>query len=292
MKASVIIPTKNKIKTLELVLLALNHQIFSPDEFEVIVVDDGSQGNLLKSIKELKLLINIRYLKVERQDQKFRAGTMRNLGAKEAQGEVLIFIDDDVIVQPAFIHEHLKIHEKQKNLTVIGYRYHVANELQKGVAELVKRQEMYLLDTIPFGPDIRQYSYDSYQIKEGLIRMPAPWRFYHSNNISLKKTTFQKIGGFDEGFTGWGDEDLELGYRLYKAKIRFYLNKQAIGYHFDHPIDRKKRYTSILQNKIAFIKKHNNLEVEQYNDEFANQLISQQNIKYLQKQCAKKKNFP
>jgi GT2 family glycosyltransferase len=57
-----------------------------------------------------------------------------------------------------------------------------------------------------------------------------------NGNSSIRRELFFRIGRYDEGFRQYGSEDLELGYRLAKAGVRFVYNPRAIGYH-DHVKD-------------------------------------------------------
>ncbi|MFM7168971.1 MAG: glycosyltransferase family 2 protein [Planctomycetaceae bacterium] len=94
---SVVIPTRNRPARLCECLLALFAQSFDPDDFEIIVVDDGSQPPirlseiLTTSVVAAKKLPTVRLI---RQDCQGPA-MARNQGAFEARGTLLAFIDDD-----------------------------------------------------------------------------------------------------------------------------------------------------------------------------------------------------
>ncbi len=91
MKVSVIIPVYNEEKVIEDCLQSLSRQTY-PD-MEIIVVDDGSRDNSKLKIKNVKLL----------QQNHKGPGEARNLGAKQAQGEILVFVDADMTFDPNFI---------------------------------------------------------------------------------------------------------------------------------------------------------------------------------------------
>jgi glycosyltransferase involved in cell wall biosynthesis len=98
MKISVIIPTYNEEKDLELCIESLGAQTH-PD-FEIIVVDDGSKDNTLEILQNLeKTLPNFKFVK-----QLHRGpGAARNLAAKHAKGEVLVFVDADMTFEEGFL---------------------------------------------------------------------------------------------------------------------------------------------------------------------------------------------
>ncbi|WP_339062217.1 glycosyltransferase [Tepidibacillus marianensis] len=71
-----------------------------------------------------------------------------------------------------------------------------------------------------------------------------PWIFCITRAVSFRKTLLDQVGYFHEEFAGWGSEDNELGYRLYKAGAIFYVAPQITTYHQEHPYvltERKKR---------------------------------------------------
>lgn len=54
-----------------------------------------------------------------------------------------------------------------------------------------------------------------------------------NGNSSIALELFRRVGCYDESFRQYGSEDLELGYRLARAGVRFVYNPRAVGYH-DH----------------------------------------------------------
>jgi len=101
MKLSVIIPTHNRAEILELCLNKITRQ--QGVNFEVIVVDDGSKDDTAKVVASFKDVI---YIKQKASHQ----GTARNKGANKATGNILVFIGDDILVEPGFLMQHANIH--------------------------------------------------------------------------------------------------------------------------------------------------------------------------------------
>lgn len=91
--ASIVIPTYNRCQSLAHTLHCLNEQTFPADNFEVIVVDDGSTDGTYSFIDALGP--QMRYtLRVERR-QRTGPGQARNWGLTLAKGQVVLFIDSD-----------------------------------------------------------------------------------------------------------------------------------------------------------------------------------------------------
>lgn len=98
MKLSVIIPTYNEEKSIGECLSSLDKQTY-PD-FDVVVVDDGSNDGTLRILKDLK--INNYDLRILEQEHK-GPGAARNLGTKEVRGNILVFVDADMTFDKNFL---------------------------------------------------------------------------------------------------------------------------------------------------------------------------------------------
>lgn len=114
MKLSVIISTYNEEFTIKDCLASLKAQSYS--DFEIIVVDDGSMDSTLKLLKESGVL----FLRQNHQGP----GAARNLGAKNAKGEILVFVDADMTFDRNFLKNLTKpiLNEKAKG-TFSKYEY-------------------------------------------------------------------------------------------------------------------------------------------------------------------------
>jgi len=264
-KVSVVIPARNRASQVEFCVETLTNQTLPKNQYEIIVVDDGSTDETVARLLPFKEKVNLKIVQTGRKDPTFRAALARNLGADQARGEILVFIDSDIVADPFLLEEHLKSHQKEKNISVIGYRFHLKRVFHHLLRNLIRKKAFDRLWQLPLRIDVRETGYKYSQAKE-LNQHPAPWRFYHSNNISLTRELFQRLGGFDDSFRGWGDEDLELGYRLWKNGVKFVLNRDAIGIHLDHSFDSKSRVDGIIENKRRFLLKHQDTQVELFND--------------------------
>ena len=100
---TVIIPTYNEENSVAWCLLSLSVQ--SNPHYEIVVIDDGSSDKTIQSIENLNDKVkNFRIFKQEHKGP----GEARNLGAKHAKGEILVFIDADMTFDPNFLHELTK----------------------------------------------------------------------------------------------------------------------------------------------------------------------------------------
>ena len=210
---SVIIPTYNRKDTLQKCLSALSKQIDVP-LFEVIVIDDGSSdgtGELIKGIQD-KYLVSLKYFSQSNNGP----ASARNLGIRNANGRIILFIGDDIIAgKPTFLKEHLSWHNDSypdEAIAVLGYT--------TWSPEL--RITPYMRWLEEGGP---QFSYIN--IKSGTF---IDYRHFYTSNISLKRA-FLSDDLFNELFRYAAYEDNELAYRLSRRGLKIVYNQDAIAYH-------------------------------------------------------------
>jgi GT2 family glycosyltransferase len=96
-------------------------------------------------------------------------------------------------------------------------------------------------------------------LQENFSTSPIAWMAC-GGNLSLRKDLINNIGGYDEDFKGWGPEDAEFAYRLYKAGAKFFIDYELERFHQEHPKQQNK-VSSDIKNWILFQDKHPDLAV-------------------------------
>jgi GT2 family glycosyltransferase len=209
-KFSIVIPTYNRRDTLEKVLPSIAAQDYPLDQFEILLSDSGSTDGTL----DMPQNSGIPNLRVITGENRGRSGA-RNRGVVEAKGEIIMFTDADIIASPNLLTLHSQYHEKYGNCAVVGCEArvdtHEEYERIKGKTELFRTLH-----------------------PPGKTRLT--WLYFLTGNASIRREELIKAGLFDESFTGYGHEDLELGYRLEKNGIPIYYNREAVNYHW-HPVE-------------------------------------------------------
>ena len=105
MRFSIVIPTYNSKQSLNNTLESLNYQSgYGNNDYEVVVADDGSNDCTYDFIKDTPENYTLRYVYLDRCPQSCRART-RNEGRKAAQGEIVAYMDADMIVKSDFLSE-------------------------------------------------------------------------------------------------------------------------------------------------------------------------------------------
>jgi GT2 family glycosyltransferase len=208
-RISVIIPTYNRLGQLKKVLSGLGEQTYPRDEFEVLVISDGSSDGTNAYLSRVNYNFHLRAFFQSNQG----AAAARNLGVAFAMGEIVLFIDDDVFPLPELIDEHLRYHATYgDNAVIIG--------------------PMLAPHDFDMSPWVR---WESERLAEQYRDMSAgKWaptaRQFYTGNSSVARHQLIKSGGFDPSFRR--AEDIELAYRLASQGLNFYFNPHAVVYHY------------------------------------------------------------
>ena len=116
MKGTIIIPSYNACERLYNNLLSLNHQDYPHDQFEVIVIDNGSADNTAKMLSEFPASFRLKMVRI---DENIGIAHGRNQGISKAAGDILIFHDSDMIAEKSFVRKHIEAHQNG-NTVVCG----------------------------------------------------------------------------------------------------------------------------------------------------------------------------
>jgi len=293
-KTSIIIPTYNKRARLVLMLKSIE-RLKNAGNCEFIFVNDGSTDDtveILISFKEKhKGKLAIKIINIANGGR----SVARNTGLRMAKGDLIIFTDDDVILDPEFVYQHELAHLKADNLAVHGMIYSlpylkffkdpVTGELYEGgMAKgmlLSKRItcEMFADNSIDnylkSNSKLSKFELDIQKLYEDTAIEDAGFRFigFTGGNISVLRKNLEKINGFDDKMGRlWGCEDIETGYRLYLSGLKFKYDKSIINYHINH--FRKNANEVHTQAIKYFINKHDDKKLKELEKYFSGELAS------------------
>ena len=205
---SVVIPTYNRCDTLKKALVAYLDQTALQSIAEILVVDDGSTDSTggVVELMARESVVPIRYLLQENKGP----AAARNVGIREAAGELILFTDDDIIPQRDLVAQHLEWHRNfpGEETAVLGY--------------------------VTWAPEISSTPFMKWYGLEALFsyaelagRSKIDYRYFYTCNISLGKYFLHRNGIFDEDFKVAAWEDIELGFRLDRAGMRLLYNPNS-----------------------------------------------------------------
>ena len=201
---SVVIPAYNKKNSLQSAIGSLYNQSYPKDKYEVIVVDDGSTDGTQQwvKLKQQDCSCRLRYFY---QANKGPAAA-RNLGIRNASGDIIAFIDSDCIASYSWI-------EKLVN----GYN----NDRVAGIGGTIKAR--------PTTSKISRYC--AYiKMNEQPPIDDTGIVYLITGNASFRKSSLGLVGGFDERYNSAGGEDPDLCYRLKERGYILKYNRDAVVY--------------------------------------------------------------
>lgn len=207
-RISVIIPTYRRCASVRRALEALAAQDFPRDEYEVVVVIDGSDDGTREMVAQFPASYRLQALW---QPNGGRASAC-NAGIAVATGEVLILLDDDMTPIPGFLAAHERAHRDDPRLGVMGavpIRYDQSSPF---VSRYIGRKFNRHLENLA-RPDYR-----------------LTLRDFYSGNFSIRRDTLLSVGLFDDAFKIYGNEDIELSVRLTRAGVRLVYRAEALAY--------------------------------------------------------------
>lgn len=218
---SVIIPTCNDDLRLQWVLEGLCRQ--TARNFEVIVVNDAGQPCTESLVHAYSDRLNISYCYFGGTKQDSRSGATRNYGARCSIGELLLFLDADMVPDPDLVEAHSAHYTG--DTAFFGYRRHFPVELVQPFSSPLDFERLHRNSL----PDRRLAEY-------GKWGKSLWYRHFLSCNYSIPASVFCKLGGHDERFVGWGGEDIDMGFRVAKSGYGVYpLWGIGLATHLDHP---------------------------------------------------------
>ena len=232
---SVIIPTYNRKSLLRETLASLAKQTYPGDCFEVIIVDDGSTDGTEEIITET-FPFTLRYFWQGNQGD----AAARNVGVQQSQADYLVFLDDDILVEPDYLAHLINSHEMHQNRIVVG----TCNLLVE--------------EKTPFSQSLHTPLASS----ERQTIMELPFTDVFSNNMSLRREAYFKIGmmqGLDfPGSSMWCD--LDFSYRAYRQDFEFRRSAEAVCWHRDYTArsldNYKKRMRTAAYRAVVLFQKY------------------------------------
>ena len=241
MLISVVIPTYNRLPILRKCLNALENQFFIDDvhDYEIVIVDDGSTDGTSDWLRNnIQIFPHLRLL-----EQSHGGPAIgRNFGVENSKGDLIIFIDSDLVVNKFFLSNHV-------DSLILAWK------------KLGNKK------CFTYGSVINTSNFNN-PTSEPFKLQDLSWAYFATGNVAIDKKVLEISGLFDTSFQLYGWEDLELGERLRNMGVKLIKCPKAIGYHW-HPalaLDQIPHLIQIEKERakmgLVFYRKHPTFRVK------------------------------
>jgi glycosyltransferase involved in cell wall biosynthesis len=235
---SLVVSTYEWPEALDAVLRGLAAQ--SDRSFDVVVADDGSGSETERIVARWRDVFGTRLVHAWQPDEGFRLARVRNLGAANACGSHLVFIDGDCIPRRHFVAAINR--GLIPGWFLAGTRVQLSEELSHAI----------LRDRVPIGSwsvvklaararrGIRGWRHLTPRDRRRAWRAKLPDFAPRGNSYGfctgVARADFELVNGFDTRFVGWGDQEVDLAVRLRRSGLRCgYAGPPSVLLHLWHP---------------------------------------------------------
>jgi len=225
---ALIINTAQQPEYLARVLKAVARQSDCADE--VIIAEDGADNATRESVECSKLGTQTCLYHVTQEKNGFRRSRILNAAIARSEADYMIFLDGDTIPHPDFVRDHRGL--ARKGCFIQGHRALVGESAARwfGTGEFTLDRRRALLSG-----ELKKWKH--------VYRWIAPFKRVLRDldgvrgcNLGIWRSDLILVNGYDEGYAGWGCEDLDLASRLFHNGIsRLDVRGRALCYHLWHP---------------------------------------------------------
>lgn len=222
---SIVVPTFQRPDALAQTLTALAGLDYPAADLEVLVVDDAADPRTEEVAGRFAHDLAITRLAENRRG----AARARNAGARAAGGDLLLFLDDDMIVTPDHVTRHVWTHTRYPNSMVGSRRWYTAESLAALSATAFGRYRVEL----------------ERRFTDGLVEPVLEGECVSAEilaacDLSVPRSDFEALGGFDDAFPHAGAEDQDLSLRARRAGMRLVRNRAIQPQHAEDIVTLEK----------------------------------------------------
>jgi GT2 family glycosyltransferase len=228
---TVVVVTYEWPEALDAVLRSLTEE--GDQDFDIVIADDGSGLETAEIVHAWRDRLSGRITHVWQQDEGFRKARIENVAAREAQGELLLFLDGDLVPRQGFVAAVRRAF--RPGWFLASKRLNLSQGLSRRVLEdhtpvwrwsaprwLFAHPRELVASVRPGEPNrpgvllpVRDRR-RSWRDDQPEFRPPY-WAYCF---FGIHRHDFERVNGFDMRFVGWGEEDVDMGMRLQRAGLR------------------------------------------------------------------------
>lgn len=248
---SIIMLNRNGKRNLEVLMNSFHNRKFY-DHFEIICVDNASTDDSVEYLESWKEEFTIKIIRNE-VNMSFSAAS--NLGADNALGEYLLFLNNDTEVTDGWLDELLLAMQQAEHPGAIGgkliYPQIPAGTINEGKSYSIQhkgiafkdsfRAKSYFIKPYNMGKGETDADFGEEQLAECIGVTAAV--------LLVKKSVFEEIGGYDEQYI-YGYEDIDFCLKLSKAGYRNYYCPTCLVYHYEFGTQNKDEAKEIKIRRL------------------------------------------
>jgi GT2 family glycosyltransferase len=219
LKLSVVVCTYNRDDYILKALSSLAGQHLPKHLFEVLLINNNSTDStaaLCRPFGEQHPQLNYRYMMEPNQG----LSHARNRGIREAQGEIILFLDDDATAEPDYLQEMLSFFQHTPNAAACGGRIYPVFESKR--PRWMSHFLVSLTSSLNLGDAVKVFSHRQFPV---------------GANMAVRKSMFDRYGLFNpdlgrKGNSMDGAEEKDLFYRMMAGGEKIYYVPTAIVHHY------------------------------------------------------------
>lgn len=215
MNFSIIVPIKNQFKIIKMCLESIERHYKNED---VILIDDGSTE--VETINLMKSMSSFNNWKLIKNEQSLGHTKVCEQGIRESKCENLFLLNSDTILTERSLIILSDVLNKNDNIAVVGPKTSSASGPQLSLEACANRWKWTIAD-------IEKFAKECELNEDDFIDIPLVNGFC----LGIKKSVFEKVGGFDENLSCYGNEK-ELLIRIRNAGCRTVFVQKSYVHHF------------------------------------------------------------
>ena len=254
-RVSIIIPYYNSAETIHKVLLGLASQD-APKELienlEVIIVDDASGKSASSTVNQKEYPFGVKLVTLS---ENSGAAHARQIGVVHSSGEILIFLDSDIVVSSSYIRDHVIRNQVITNSVFVSFKQDIdrsscdisddAIEIGLPVGDISRESRTARSYPVQILNSDEEYSKEANMLEEtfyfknfhgsqkiGLFELSG---MIVGHNFSTRRDLVERARPFSRRFKGWGMEDAYTGIQMLLANAYIIPVLSSSVYHLDHP---------------------------------------------------------
>ena len=248
---SVLTIVKNRRQQLCNLMMGLRQSTTPPEELVVVHMDEPAYDNL----PAVPFPVRTQFLQANHAG--IPLAEARNLAARSATSDLLLFLDVDCIPSAELVEEMAATLRERSALVMSEVAY-----LPRGA--VAEDWTLEKLDRVGVAHPARP------RVAPQSFIVPESYTFFWSLSFGIRRSDFVTIGAFDEDYHGYGAEDTDLAFRAREAGLPFIIIR-AKAYHQYHPVYRPPvhRFQDIIENARVFYTKWDRWAMESWLQHFA-----------------------